>query len=164
MANETEIHIVGNLTADPELRFTQNGHAVASCSVARTPRTFDPKTGEWRDGEALFLRCNIWRDQGEHVAESLRRGMRVIVVGRLRMRSFETREGAKRTVVEIDVDDLGPSLKYATATVVKVTKSGATRTVVDTDTGPDGGEDAWGDAPADRELVGAGAGSDKPPF
>lgn len=158
MANDTEIHIVGNLTADPELHFTQNGFAVANCTVARTPRTLDQRTGEWRDGEALFLRCNIWRDQGERVAECLRKGMRVIVVGKLKMRSFQTREGQKRSVVEIDVDDMGPSLKYATATVVKITKDGSTRTVTA------GDDDAWDEAPADRELVGAGAGGDKPPF
>jgi len=164
MANDTEITIVGNLTADPELRFTQNGFAIANCSVASTPRTFDKQSGQWRDGEALFLRCNIWRDQGENVAQSLRRGMRVIVVGKLKMRSFQTRENEKRTVVEIDVEDMGPSLKYATATVVKITKNGTTGTVGNTDAGSTVADDPWGEAPADRQLVGAGAGSDKPPF
>jgi single-strand DNA-binding protein len=158
MANDTQIHIVGNLTADPEMRFTQNGFAVANFSVASTPRTFDKRTGEWQDGEPLFLRCNVWREFAENVTESLRRGMRVIVVGRLKMRSFQTRDGEKRTVVEIEVDEMGPSLKYARATVVKITKNGATRTVTTAD------DDAWGEAPAEREMVGAGTGGDRPPF
>ena len=118
MANETMTTIVGNLTADPELRFTPNGVAVANFTVASTPRTFDRQSGEWRDGDALFLRCTAWRDAAEHVAESLTRGDRVVVQGRLRQRSFETRDGDKRTVVELDVDEIGPSLRYAT---VKVT-------------------------------------------
>ena len=124
MAGETVITVVGNLTADPELRFTPSGAAVANFTVASTPRTFDRQSGEWKDGEALFLRCNVWRQPAENVAESLTRGMRVMVSGRLRQRSFETREGEKRTVVELEVDEVGPSLRYATAKVNKVSRSG----------------------------------------
>src|SRR5690348_10505487 len=120
MAGETVITVVGNLTDDPELRFTPSGAAVASFTVASTPRTFDKNSNEWKDGDALFLRCSIWRQAAENVAESLTKGMRVVVQGRLRQRSYETREGEKRTVVELDVEEVGPSLKYATA---KVTKS-----------------------------------------
>ena len=120
MAGETVITVVGNLTADPELRFTPSGAAVANFTVASTPRTFDRQSGEWKDGESLFLRCNVWRQPAENVAESLTRGMRVMVSGRLRQRSFETREGEKRTVVELEVDEVGPSLRYATAKVNKV--------------------------------------------
>jgi single-strand DNA-binding protein len=119
MAGETVITVVGNLTADPELRFTPSGAAVANFTVASTPRTFDRQSGEWKDGEALFLRCNVWRQPAENVAESLTRGMRVMVSGRLRQRSFETREGEKRTVVELEVDEVGPSLRYASAKVTK---------------------------------------------
>src|SRR5881296_1041793 len=124
MAGETVITVVGNLTADPEFRFTPSGAAVASFTVASTPRTFDKNSGEWKDGEALFLRCSIWRQAAENVAESLTRGARVIVSGRLKQRSFETREGEKRTVIELDVDEVGPSLKYATAKVNKVSRGG----------------------------------------
>lgn len=119
MAGDTTITIVGNLTADPELRFTPSGAAVANFTVASTPRIYDRQTGEWKDGEALFLRCNIWREAAENVAESLTRGARVIVSGRLKQRSFETREGEKRTVIEVEVDEIGPSLRYATAKVNK---------------------------------------------
>ena len=122
MAGETTITVVGNLTADPELRFTQSGAAVASFTVASTPRTFDKASGEWKDGEALFLRCNVWRQVAENVAESLTRGSRVLVTGRLRQRSFETKEGEKRTVIELEVDEIGPSLRYATAKVNKVSR------------------------------------------
>ena len=115
MAGETVITVVGNLTADPELRFTPSGAAVASFTVASTPRTFDRQTSEWKDGDTLFLRCSIWREAAENVAESLVKGARVIVQGRLVQRSFETREGEKRTVVEMQVDEVGPSLRYATA-------------------------------------------------
>ena len=115
MAGETVITVVGNLTADPELRFTPSGAAVASFTVASTPRTFDRQTSEWKDGDTLFLRCSIWREAAENVAESLTKGTRVIVQGRLVQRSFETREGEKRTVVEMQVDEVGPSLRYATA-------------------------------------------------
>ena len=125
MAGETPITVVGNLTADPELRFTPSGAAVANFTVASTPRTFDKQSNEWKDGEALFLNCSVWRQAAENAAESLTRGMRVIVSGRLKARSYETREGEKRTVFEIDVDEVGPSLKYATAKVTKTTRSGS---------------------------------------
>jgi single-strand DNA-binding protein len=124
MAGETPITVVGNLTADPELRFTPSGAAVANFTVASTPRTFDKQSNEWKDGEALFLNCSVWRQAAENAAESLQRGMRVVVQGRLKARSYETREGEKRTVFEIDVDEVGPSLKYATAKVTKTTRSG----------------------------------------
>ena len=124
MAGETVITIVGNLTADPELRFTPSGAAVANFTVASTPRTFDRQTNEWKDGEALFMRCSVWRDAAENVAESLTRGSRVVVTGRLKQRSFETKEGEKRTVVELDVDEIGPSLRYATAKVNKTSRGG----------------------------------------
>jgi single-strand DNA-binding protein len=124
MAGETTITVVGNLTDDPELRFTPSGAAVAKFRIASTPRTLDRQSGEWKDGEPLFLACNIWREAAEHVAESLQRGARVIVQGRLRQRSYETREGEKRTVYELEVDEIGPSLRYATAKVQKTTRSG----------------------------------------
>jgi len=123
MAGETVITVVGNLTADPELRYTQSGVAVASFTVASTPRTFDRQANEWKDGEALFLRCSVWRDVAEHAAGSLTKGARVIVQGRLRQRSFETREGEKRTVIELEVDEVGPSLRYATASVTRTSSS-----------------------------------------
>jgi single-strand DNA-binding protein len=123
MAGETTITVVGNLTDDPELRFTPSGAAVAKFRVASTPRTLDRATGEWKDGEPLFLSCNVWRQAAENVAESLQRGARVIVSGRLRQRSYETREGEKRTVIELEVDEIGPSLRYATAKVQKMSRS-----------------------------------------
>ena len=119
MAGETTITLVGNLTADPELRFTPSGAAVANFTVASTPRTFDRQTNEWRDGDAMFLNCAVWRQAAENVAESLQKGMRVIVQGRLQSRSYETREGERRTVFEIDVDEIGPALRYATAKVTR---------------------------------------------
>ncbi|MDR1213159.1 MAG: single-stranded DNA-binding protein [Propionibacteriaceae bacterium] len=125
MAGETIITVVGNLTADPELRFTPNGAAVANFTVASTPRTFDRQTNEWRDGEAMFLNCSVWRQVAENVAESLTKGMRVIVQGRLRARSYETRDGERRTVFEIDVDEIGPALRYATAKVTRTPSSGS---------------------------------------
>lgn len=124
MAGETVITIVGNLTADPELRFTPSGAAVANFTVASTPRNFDRQTNEWRDGEAMFLNCAVWRQAAENVAESLTKGARVIVQGRLKARSFETREGDKRTVFEVDVDEVGPALRYATAKVTKTSGGG----------------------------------------
>lgn len=117
MAGETVITVVGNLVADPELRFTPSGAAVANFRIASTPRTFDRATNQWVDGEALFLACNVWRQAAENVAETLTKGMRVIVQGRLKQRSYETREGEKRSVFELEVDEVGPSLKYATAQV-----------------------------------------------
>jgi single-strand DNA-binding protein len=124
MAGETVITLVGNLVEDPELRFTPSGAAVANFRVASTPRMFDRQNNEWKDGETLFLSCSVWRQAAENVAESLQRGMRVIISGRLKSRSYETREGEKRTVFEIDVDEVGPSLKTATAKVTKTTRSG----------------------------------------
>jgi single-strand DNA-binding protein len=164
MANETIITVVGNLTADPELRFTPSGAAVASFTIASTPRTYDRNTNEWKDGEALFLRCSIWRQAAENVAESLTRGMRVIASGRLKQRSFETREGEKRTVIELDVDEIGPSLRYASAKVNKTQRGSA---------GGFGssGSPAAAAAPADdpwssaQAPSGGGEGySDEPPF
>ena len=124
MAGETVITLIGNLVDDPELRFTPSGAAVASFRIASTPRTYDRASGEWKDGETLFLTCSAWRQLGENVAESLTRGSRVIVQGRLKQRSYETREGEKRTVFEIDVDEVGPSLRSATAKVTKTSRSG----------------------------------------
>ena len=121
-SSETVITVIGNLTADPELRFTPSGAAVANFTVASTPRTFDRQSQEWKDGEALFLRCNVWRQAAENVAESLTRGSRVIVSGRLKQRSFDTKEGEKRTVIELEVDEIGPSLRYATAKVTKASR------------------------------------------
>jgi single-strand DNA-binding protein len=169
MAGETIITVVGNLTADPELRFTPSGAAVASFTIASTPRTFDRNTNEWKDGEALFLRCSIWRQAAENVAESLTRGMRVIASGRLKQRSYETREGEKRTVIELDVEEIGPSLKYATAKVNR-TQRGSSSGGGFGGSGSDGGagsggggnapaDDPWGSAPAS-----SGGFSDEPPF
>jgi single-strand DNA-binding protein len=165
MAGETIMTVIGNLTADPELRFTASGAAVANFTVASTPRTFDRASGEWKDGEALFLRCNIWRQPAENVAESLTRGARVIVSGRLKQRSFETKEGEKRTVIELEVDEIGPSLRYATAKVNRAQRS---------DGGSGGGygsgggsrpaaqnDDPWGSAPPAGSSSGY---SDEPPF
>ena len=149
MAGETTITIVGNLTADPELRFTPSGAAVANFTVASTPRTFDRQSNEWKDGETLFMRCSIWRDAAENIAESLHRGTRVIATGRLKSRSYDTKEGEKRTVIEIEADDLGPSLKWATASVTKANRSSTSS----------GGND-WGAAVA--APVGAGSSEETP--
>ncbi|MDX2376220.1 single-stranded DNA-binding protein [Microbacterium sp. LRZ72] len=124
MAGETIITVVGNLTADPELRYTQNGLPVANFTIASTPRTFDRQANEWKDGEAMFLRASVWRDFAEHVAGSLTKGMRVVAQGRLRQRSYETREGEKRTTMELDIDEIGPSLRYATAQVTRSSGGG----------------------------------------
>lgn len=175
MAGDTIITVIGNLTADPELRFTPAGAAVANFTVASTPRTFDRNSNEWKDGDALFMRCNIWREAAENVAESLTRGSRVIVSGRLKQRSYETREGEKRTVVELEVDEIGPSLKYATAKVNKANRgggsggggnfggssggSGGGRPAA----APSGGDDPWGSAPQASGSFGGG-GNDEPPF
>lgn len=175
MAGDTTITVVGNLTADPELRFTPSGAAVANFTVASTPRIYDRQSGEWKDGEALFLRCNIWREAAENVAESLTRGSRVIVTGRLKQRSFETREGEKRTVVEVEVDEIGPSLRYATAKVNKASRSGGGGGGFGGGGGGGGGgsrqqsapassapaDDPWGSAPASGSF---GGGDDEPPF
>lgn len=160
MAGDTVITVIGNLTADPELRFTPAGQAVANFTVASTPRVFDRNSNEWKDGEALFLRCNIWREAAENVAESLTRGSRVIVSGRLKQRSYETREGEKRTVVELEVDEVGPSLRYATAKVNKTSRGsggggfgsggGGNYASSGGGGGRSGGaeDDPWGSAPA----------------
>jgi single-strand DNA-binding protein len=176
VAGDTVITVIGNLTADPELRFTPSGAAVANFTVASTPRTFDRQTNEWKDGEALFLRCNIWREAAENVAESLTRGSRVIVSGRLKQRSFETREGEKRTVVELEVDEIGPSLRYATAKVNKASRGGGGGGGGGFGGGggnsgggaPRGGgseqqpkDDPWGSAPAAGSYSGS---DDEPPF
>ncbi|MFC7485563.1 single-stranded DNA-binding protein [Knoellia sp. CPCC 206453] len=141
MAGETVITIVGNLTGDPELRFTPSGAAVANFTVASTPRTFDRQSNEWKDGETLFMRCSVWRDAAENVAESLARGTRVIVTGRLKSRSYDTKEGEKRTVIELDVDEVGPSMKYATAKVNKTTRGGSGG--FGGGDGGSGGQDPW---------------------
>lgn len=165
MAGDTNITVVGNLTADPELRFTPSGAAVANFTVASTPRIYDRQSGEWKDGEALFLRCNIWREAAENVAESLTRGARVIVSGRLKQRSFETREGEKRTVVEVEVDEIGPSLRYATAKVNKTSRGGGgsrqAPAPAQASSAGGTGEDPWGSAPASGSF---GGGDDDPPF
>lgn len=158
MAGETTITVVGNITADPELRFTPSGAAVSSFTIASTPRTFDRNTNEWKDGDALFLRCSIWRQAAENVAESLTRGMRVIATGRLKQRSYETREGEKRTVIELDVDEIGPSLKYASAKVTKAAR-GTSQGFGD----PTPGDDPWG-APPIGGSGSSGGLSDEPPF
>jgi single-strand DNA-binding protein len=176
MAGETLVTVVGNLTADPELRFTPSGAAVANFTVASTPRNFDRQSGEWKDGEALFMRCNVWRQAAENVAETLTRGMRVMVSGRLKQRSYETREGEKRTVVELEVDEVGPSLKYATAKVNRVSRGSGEGGFGGSGGGGGGGysggsgggggggapsDDPWGSAPP----AGSGpAADDEPPF
>lgn len=121
MTGETTITVVGNLTADPSLSYTQNGLPVANFTIASTPRTFDKQSNEWKDGEALFLRASVWRDFAEHVAGSLTKGMRVVATGRLRQRSYQDREGQQRTAIELEVDEIGPSLRYAKATVTRAT-------------------------------------------
>jgi single-strand DNA-binding protein len=181
VAGETVITVVGNLTADPELRFTPSGAAVASFTIASTPRQFDRNSNEWKDGDALFLRCSIWRQAAENVAESLQRGMRVVASGRLKQRSYETREGEKRTVVELEVDEVGPSLKYATAKVNRTQRgsssgggfggggggfdgpsSGGSASSGSGSAAASNGpsDDPWGSAPPS----GGGGFSDEPPF
>ncbi|MFL6070109.1 MAG: single-stranded DNA-binding protein [Actinomycetes bacterium] len=162
MAGDTVITVVGNLTDDPELRFTSSGAAVANFTVASTPRFFDKQSNDWKDGDALFLRCSIWRQAAENVAESLTKGARVIVQGRLKQRSYETREGEKRTVYELDVDEVGPSLRYATSKVSKVSRSGAGG-------GGFGGQSqgqssGQSSAPAEDPWASAPAADDEPPF
>jgi single-strand DNA-binding protein len=191
MAGETVLTVVGNLVDDPELRFTPSGAAVANFRIASTPRTFDKNTNEWVDGEALFLSCAIWRQAAENVAESLQKGMRVVVQGRLKQRSYETREGEKRTVYELDVDEVGPSLKYATAKVARTTRQGGGGGYSGGQQGggqggarPAGGDDPWATpapqsggqgghsggqqsqgAPGGSDPWGApGVGADEPPF
>ncbi len=162
---DIQVTIVGNLTADPELRFTPSGQAVANFTVASTTRLLDKQTNEWKDGDTVFMRCAVWRQYAENVAESLTRGTRVIVTGRLKQRSYETKEGEKRTVVEMDVDDVGPALKNATAKVTKVARQGG---------GGFGGgapsDDPWAAPVESGSSAGSGSGSggsasfDEPPF
>lgn len=157
MAGETKITVIGNLTNDPELRFTPSGAAVANFTVASTPRNFDRQTSEWKDGETLFLRCSVWRDAAENVAESLVRGSRVIVTGNLVSRSFETKEGERRTVNEVQVDEVGPSLRYATAKVNKTSRGGGG--FGGGQAGQAGGqqqEDPWATGPGSGGQSGAG--------
>lgn len=166
MAGETIITLVGNLTADPELRFTPSGAPVANFTVASTPRTFDRNSNEWKDGDAMFLNCAVWRQAAENVAESLTKGMRVIVQGRLRSRSYETREGEKRTVFEVDVEEIGPALKYATA---KVTRSSGGGGGSYSGGGSSGGGSSWGQSSGGSHSSGgadpwASAQSEEPPF
>ena len=161
MAGDTVITVVGNLTGDPELRFTPSGAAVANFTVASTPRTFDRQSNEWKDGDTLFMRCSIWREAAENVAESLTKGTRVIVTGRLVQRSYETREGEKRTVVELQVDEVGPSLRYASAKVTRAQRSGG-----GSGGGFGGGPSSGGGASFDNDpwATPAGGPSDEPPF
>ncbi|MGT2425707.1 single-stranded DNA-binding protein [Amnibacterium kyonggiense] len=163
MAGETIITVVGNLTADPELRYTQNGLAVANFTIASTPRSFDRASNEWKDGEALFLRASVWRDFAEHVAGSLTKGSRVIATGRLKQRSYQDREGQNRTAIELEVDEIGPSLRYATAQVTRASGGGGGgRGQVGGGTGGGGGrpqsapqDDPWG-APSGGGASGGG--------
>ncbi|WP_213451088.1 single-stranded DNA-binding protein [Rhizomonospora bruguierae] len=171
MAGDTTLTVIGNLTDDPELRFTPSGAAVAKFRVASTPRFMDRQSGEWKDGEPLFLSCTVWRQAAENVAESLQRGSRVIVTGRLRQRSYETREGEKRTVIELEVDEIGPSLRYATAKVQKMSRSGGGGGGFGASGGNSGGsnfDDPWATAsPAPSGGNSGGGGGnfdDEPPF
>ena len=182
MAGETVITVVGNLVDDPELRFTPSGAAVANFRIASTPRTLDKQTNEWKDGDALFLSCSVWRQAAENVAESLQKGMRVVVQGRLKQRQYETREGEKRTVVELEVDEVGPALAFATAKVTRASRSGGGGGYSGGGGGQarpqqSGGNDPWATpapqqgggggqaAPAGNDPWGApGVGSDEPPF
>ena len=185
MAGETVITVVGNITDDPELRFTPSGAAVANFTVASTPRTLNKQTNEWEDGEALFLRCSIWRQAAENVAESLQKGARVIVQGRLKARTWETREGEKRTSFEVDVDEIGPSLKWATAKVTRAQRSGGgggygggapqsggqsgggqPQSDPWATSGPQGGSQggSGGGAPQNDPWAAPASGNDEPPF
>jgi single-strand DNA-binding protein len=174
-AGDTVITLVGNLVDDPELRFTPSGAAVAKFRIASTPRFLDKQTNEWKDGESLFLSCNVWRQAAENVAESLQRGMRVIVQGRLKQRSYETKEGEKRTVYEVEVDEVGPSLKSATAKVNKTTRGGGGGgfgAAVDNDPWASASPAPAGSAASAGSTAGSGGGggwnapgtSDEPPF
>lgn len=160
MSGETTLTICGSLTADPELRFTPNGAAVANFTIASNSRHFDRQSGEWVDDPALFMRCSLWKQAAENVAETLTRGTRVIATGRLKQRSFETREGEKRTVVELEVDEIGPSLRWATAKVNKVTRGGGDTGDWNRNSGGGGAgsDDPWSSAPP------MGGGDDSPPF
>ena len=169
---DIQITVVGNLTGDPELRFTPSGAAVANFTVASTTRVLDKQTNEWKDGDTVFLRCNVWRQYAENVAESLTRGMRVIVTGRLKVRQYETRDGGKGTSVECEVDDVGPVLRYATAKVNKVTRSGGGGGFGDSSGAPSGSAGSSGGASTDDPWATnaqgggswGGGGNDEPPF
>jgi len=171
VAGDTVITVVGNLTGDPELRFTPSGAAVANFTVASTPRTFDKNSNEWKDGEALFLRCSVWRQAAENVAESLTKGSAVIVQGRLKQRSYETKEGEKRTVYELDVDEVGPSLRWATAKVTKASRGGGggggygggSSGNASSGAGRPASDDPWATS-APAPSGGGGGWSDEPPF
>src|SRR5215813_8304067 len=165
-AGDVTITVIGNLTDDPELRFTTSGAAVAKFRIASTPRVLDRQTNEWKDGEPLFLSCNIWRQAAENVAESLQRGARVIVSGRLRQRSYETREGEKRTVMELEVDEIGPSLKYATAKVQKMQRSSGGGGFGSSGGGNASGGGGFDDPWASAAPTGGGSGTydEEPPF
>ncbi len=186
MAGETTITVVGNLTNDPELRFTPSGSAVANFTIASTPRTFDRQSNEWKDGETLFLRASVWREAAENVAESLTKGTRVIVNGRLKSRSYETKEGEKRTVIELEVDEIGPSLRYANAKVNRTQRTGSSGGQSGGNFGGGGGfggnsgagnsgwgggqgqsapvEDPWGAPSGGSSGWGSGPDSSEPPF
>ena len=172
MAGETVITLVGNLTNDPELRFTTSGSAVANFTVASTPRTFDKQSNEFKDGETLFLRASVWREAAENVAETLTKGMRVIIQGRLKSRSYETKEGEKRTVVELEVDEIGPSLKYASAKVTRAQRGqsqGAQNVANQLGGQPQGGwspkqDDPWGAPAGNNGGWGNGPDTNEPPF
>lgn len=164
MSGETVITVIGNLTADPELRWTQAGAPVADFTVASTPRTFDRNAGEWRDGDTLFMRCSVWRETAENVAESLRKGMRVIVQGRLTQRSYDTQHGERRTVVELQVDEVGPSLRRARAQVTRVQAQAAS--APSASASASGAAAGWGQEATQHDPWGAqgGAASSEPPF
>lgn len=167
MAGETIITVVGNLTADPELRYTQNGLPVANFTIASTPRNFDRQANEWKDGEALFLRASVWREFAEHVAGSLTKGSRVIATGRLKQRSYETREGEKRTAIELEVDEIGPSLRYATAQVTRAAGGGGQSRqaqVADEPWSTPGSSNAAGGAASGDAWAAPGAYGDDTPF
>jgi single-strand DNA-binding protein len=166
MVGEPQITLVGNLVADPELRFTPSGVAAASLRLAITPRNRDNATGEWRDGETVWLNGTVWRQYAENVAESLQKGMRVMVVGRLKQRSYETREGEKRTVYEVDIDDIGPCLRNATARVTRAGRGPSTSTSYEgqqPSSGPSQQSDPWSSAPSGGDNWSGGA-VDEPPF
>lgn len=176
MAGDTTITVIGNLTDDPELRFTPSGAAVANFTVASTPRVFKRESNSWEDGDTLFMRCSVWRQYAENVAESLNRGTRVIVSGRLKQRSYETREGEKRTVVELEVEEVGPALRYATAKVQRTQRSGTGgfgggqagqggQGAQAPGGGQAGGSDPWASStPAADPWSSGPADSDEPPF
>ena len=165
MAGDTVITVIGNLTADPELRWTQSGAAVADFTVASTPRTYDRNAGEWRDGDTLFIRCSVWRETAENVAESLRKGMRVIVQGRLTQRSYDTQQGERRTVVELQVDEVGPSLRRARAQVTRVQAQAVS--APSASASASGGAAGWGQETPQHDPWGEPGGSafgSEPPF